>query len=175
VFDNDTGVTEALELLARSGHRRIAVLSPSSDDTPATPAELAVRRVARKLGLHVSLYMSPHDLDGAAAVAADAITVAEPPTAFFCLADSMAYGVYAAADRLGLRIPDDVSVLGYDDHPVSRVLSPPLSNFRWPVDDVVRYAVERTVRAIDENKRSRRKLVVPVVQSRGSVGPAAGG
>jgi LacI family transcriptional regulator len=175
VFDNDTGVTEALELLARSGHRRIAVLSPSSDDTPATPAELAVRRVARKLGLHVSLYMSPHDLDGAAAVAADAITVAEPPTAFFCLADSMAYGVYAAADRPGLRIPDDVSVLGYDDHPVSRVLSPPLSNFRWPVDDVVRYAVERTVRAIDENKRSRRKLVVPVVQSRGSVGPAAGG
>jgi LacI family transcriptional regulator len=175
VFDNDTGVTEALELLARSGHRRIAVLSPSSDDTPATPAELAVRRVARKLGLHVSLYMSPHDLDGAAAVAADAITVAEPPTAFFCLADSMAYGVYAAADRLGLRIPDDVSVLGYDDHPVSRVLSPPLSNFRWPVDDVVRYAVERTVRAIDENKRSRRKLVVPVVQTRGSVGPAAGG
>lgn len=169
VFDNDTGVTEALELLARSGHRRIAVLSPSSDDTPATPAELAVRRVSRKLGLQVSLSTSPHDLDGAAAVAVDALSVAEPPTAFFCLADSMAYGVYAAADRLGLRIPDDVSVLGYDDHPVSRVLSPPLSNFRWPVDDVVSYAVERTVRAIDENKRSRRKLVVPVAQSRGSV------
>ena len=79
----------------------------------------------------------------------------------------MAYGVYAAADRLGLRIPDDVSVLGYDDHPVSRVLSPPLSNFRWPVDEVVSYAVERTVRAIDEDKRSRRKLVVPVAQTRG--------
>lgn len=175
VFDNDTGVSQALELLARAGHRRIAVLSPSSDDTPATPAELAVRRVSRRLGLQISLYMSPHDLDGAAAVAADALAVAEPPTAFFCLADSMAYGVYAAADQLGLRIPEDVSVLGYDDHPVSRVLSPPLSNFRWPVDDVVRYAVERTVRAIDENRRSRRKLVVPVVQSRGSVGGPARG
>lgn len=170
VFDNDTGVTEALGLLARSGHRRIAVLSPSSEDTPATPAELAVKRVARRLGVQARRYVSPHDLDGAAAVAVEALSVGDPPTAFFCLADSMAYGVYAAADRLALRIPDDISVLGYDDHPVSRVLSPPLSNFRWPVDDVVRYAVERTVRAIDENRRSRRKLVTPVLQPRGSVG-----
>ncbi len=54
VFDNDTGVTEALEMLARSGHRRVAVLSPSSDDTPATPAETAVRRVAHELGMQVS-------------------------------------------------------------------------------------------------------------------------
>ena len=67
-----------------------------------------------------------------------------------------------------------MSVLGYDDHPVSRVLHPPLSNFRWPVDDLVTYAVERTVRAIDEDKRSRRKLVTPVVQPRGSVGAPAG-
>ena len=50
VFDNDTGVTEALGLLAAAGHKRIAVLSPSSDDTPATPAELAVRRVSNRLG-----------------------------------------------------------------------------------------------------------------------------
>ena len=49
----------------------------------------------------------------------------------------MAYGVYAAAARLGLRIPEDVSVLGYDDDPVSRLLTPPLSNFRWPVDELV--------------------------------------
>jgi LacI family transcriptional regulator len=115
--------------------------------------------------------MSPHDLDGAAAVAVEALSVDEPPTAFFCLADSMAYGVYAAADRLGLGIPDDVSVLGYDDHPVSRILHPPLTNFRWPVDAVVGYAVERTVRAVQENRRSRRKLVTPVLQPRGSVAP----
>jgi LacI family transcriptional regulator len=83
----------------------------------------------------------------------------------------MAYGVYAAATRLGLRIPDDISVLGYDDHPVSQLLTPPLSNFRWPVDSLVTHAVERTVRAIDTNQRSRRRLLTPVAQPRGSVGP----
>jgi LacI family transcriptional regulator len=82
----------------------------------------------------------------------------------------MAYGVYAAAARLGLRIPEDISVLGYDDNPVSQLLTPPLSNYRWPVDSVVTYAVERTVRAIDTDKRSRPKFVIPVAQPRGSVG-----
>jgi LacI family transcriptional regulator, galactose operon repressor len=170
VFDNDAGVGAALALLADAGHRRIAVLTPSARNTPDRPAEVAISRVAADLGMRVSFHMSPHTLDGAAAVAAHALSDADRPTAFFCLADSMAYGVYAAAADLGLTIPDDVSVLGYDDHPVSRLLTPPLSNFRWPVDAVVTEAVTRTVRAIDEDKHSRRTLVTPVAQPRGSVG-----
>ncbi|HET6876068.1 MAG TPA: LacI family DNA-binding transcriptional regulator [Jatrophihabitans sp.] len=171
VFDNDAGVAEALGQLANAGHRRVAVLTPSSRNTPDRPAEVAVRRVARELGLQVGLRMSPHDLDGAAAVARAALESDDPPTAFFCLADSMAYGVYAAAGELGLRIPEDVSVLGYDDPPVSRLLTPPLSNLRWPVDVLVTHTVERTVRAIEEDKRSRRKILSPVAQPRGSVAP----
>ncbi|MHA3702054.1 LacI family DNA-binding transcriptional regulator [Jatrophihabitans sp. YIM 134969] len=172
VFDNDAGAAAALEQLAAAGHRRIAILTPSSRSTPERPAEIAARRVAGELGLSLSFHMSPHDLDGAADVAAQVLEVDDPPTAVFCLADSMAYGVYAAARRLGLRIPDDVSVLGYDDHPVSRLLSPPLSNYRWPVDALVSHAVSRTVRAIEQDTRSRRKLLTPVAQVRGSVGPA---
>jgi LacI family transcriptional regulator len=171
VFDNDAGVAAALGQLHAAGHRRVAVLTPSARSAPDRPAEIAVGRVAATLGMQARLHMSPHDLDGAAAAATAALSADPPPTAFFCLADSMAYGVYAAAGRLGLRIPDDVSVLGYDDHPVSQLLTPPLSNYRWPVDSVVAHAVERTVRAIDTDRRSRRKLVTPVAQPRGSVGP----
>ncbi len=49
----------------------------------------------------------------------------------FCFSDSIAYGVYAAARELGLRIPADLSVIGYDDHPVSILLAPPLTSFSW--------------------------------------------
>jgi LacI family transcriptional regulator len=171
VFDNDTGVALALGQLHEAGHRRVAVLTPSARSTPQRPAEVALARVSAELGMQVRLHVSPHDLDGAAAAAADALAADPASTAFFCLADSMAYGVYAAAGRLGLRIPEDISVLGYDDNPVSQLLTPPLSNYRWPVDSVVAHAVERTVRAIDTDKRSRRKLVTPVAQPRGSVGP----
>lgn len=169
VFDNDVGVRAALEQLAQAGHRSVAVLTPSSRNTPDSPAEIAIRRLSAEFGIQTSLHMTPYELDGAAAVALDVLSGDDRPTAFFCLADSMAYGVYAAAGEMGIRIPDDVSVLGYDDDPVSRLLTPPLSNFRWPVDVLVTHAVERTIRAIDEDKRSRRKLLTPVAQPRGSV------
>lgn len=169
VFDNDVGVRAALGRLHSAGHRHIAVLTPSDRNTPDTPAEDAIRRVSAELGLRTDLHMTPYELDGAAAVARDVLWSTERPTAFFCLADAMAYGVYAAAGELGLTIPGDVSVLGYDDDPVSRLLSPPLSNFRWPVDVLVAHAVERTVRAVVEGRNSRRKLLTPVEQPRGSV------
>ena len=89
-----------------------------------------------------------------------------------CLADSIAYGVYEAARTLGLRVPDDVSVLGYDDRPVSRVLTPPLSTFHWPIDELVETVVQRTVRAVDEGKRSRRKVLRPEPVHRADLGRA---
>ena len=169
VFDNAGGVEAALEHLADSGHRHVGVLTPSSPSTPDRPTDAAVATVAARLGLRVDLHMSEHDLEGAAAVAEAALRADDPPTAFFCLADSMAYGVYEAAGRLGLTIPTDLSVLGFDDHQVSRILTPPMSSFRWPVDDLVSSVVERTVKAIDEDKRMRRKLLRPELQVRGSV------
>ncbi len=172
VFDNDAGVSMALAELHRAGHRRIAVMTPSPRITPDRAAEVAIRRIAAEYGMQIGLHMSTHELENATAVADAALNTDTPPTAFFCLADSMAYGVYAAAARLGLCIPDDVSVLGYEDHPVSQLLTPPLSNLRWPVEDMVAYAVERTIRAIEDDKRSRRKLFTPVEQWRGSVGKA---
>ena len=185
VFDNEAGVSQALHLLAAAGHRRIAVLTSTSVTTPDRPAEIVVQKVAEELGVHATLHMSPHDLAGASAVAHELLTgatagvpgplpAADRPTAFFCLADSMAYGVYAAARDLGLTVPADVSVLGYDDHPVSSLLTPPLSSFRWPVDVLVSSVVERTVRAIDDDKRSRRKVLVPSAQLRASIGRPPG-
>ncbi len=173
VFDNEVGIRAALGQLSDAGHRRVAVLTPASRNIPDSPAEVVIRRVSAELGLRISLHLSPYELDGAASVARDVLTgpdtADDRPTAFFCLADAMAYGVYAAAGELGVDIPAEVSVLGYDDDPVSRLLNPPLSNFRWPVDTLVAHTVERTIRAIDEDKRSRRKLLTPVAQPRGSI------
>lgn len=171
VFDNEAGITDALHRLAGFGHRRIAVMTPGGLTTPDRPAEVVADRVARSLGLRVTLHRSPHDLDGAAAVASAVLTGDDPPTAFLCMADSMAYGVYAGARALGLEVPDDVSVVGYDDHPLSRLLTPPLSTYRWPVDLLVDLVVERTVKAITGGRRSRRKILPPTAQPRGSVSP----
>lgn len=170
VFDNAGGVSDALTVLAAAGHREIAVLTPQGMATPDRPAESVVARVAAELGVRARLHTAPHDLDGASAVARSVLDSPDAPTAFLCLADSIAYGVYEAARELGLRLPEDVSVLGFDDHPMSRVLTPPLSTYRWPVEELVAAVVRRTVRAVDQGTRSRRKVLTAEPRMRGSVG-----
>lgn len=58
---------------------------------------------------------------------------------------------------------------------MSPLLTPPLSNYRWPVDTLVTTAVERTVQAIDRDRRFRRMLLTPIAQPLGSVGPPRAG
>jgi LacI family transcriptional regulator len=171
-FDNVRGVTDGLEQLAAAGHRRVAVLTPSDRATPDRPAEQVVSRVAPELGLTATLRTTPHDLDGASAAICELLQPPEPssrPTGLLCLADSIAFGVYDAAQRLGLSVPRDLSVIGYDDVPVSRLLTPPLSTYRWPVADLVDAVVTRTVAAIDDGRTSRRKVLRPERVERGSV------
>lgn len=171
VFDNAAGVTDALTRLAAEGHRQVAVLTPIGISTPDRPAEDVVHRLAPALHMRASLHPSPHDVDGAAAVATELLTGASAPTAFLCLADVMAYGVYAAARELKLDVPADVSVIGFDDHRISSLLAPPLTSYRWPFTEIVDEVTRRTIKAIDSGKRTRRKIVAPAIQVRESTAP----
>ena len=78
-----------------------------------------------------------------------------------------------AEDLRAYRVLDatslELSVLGFDDHQVSKLLTPPLSSYRWPVDELVTAVVHRTLRAVDDGKHSRRKVLTFTPQIRGSV------
>jgi LacI family transcriptional regulator len=102
-------------------------------------------------------------------VARTVLTDSRRPTAVFCFSDSIAYGVYAAARELGLRIPNDLSVIGYDDHPVSILLAPPLTSFSWDTERLVDVAVGMVLGAIDGHPRRRRRVVIePALRERAS-------
>lgn len=169
VYDNAGGVTDALTQLAAAGHHRITVLTPSGVSTPDRPAEVVVKALAEKLNLNVDLCTAPHDLEGSAAVVHRILTGSDRPTAFMCLADSIAYGVYSAARDLSLSVPQDISVIGFDDRPMSSILTPPLSSYRWPIEELVAAVVERTVNGIESGKRTRKKVLTATPQMRGSV------
>jgi LacI family transcriptional regulator len=169
LFDNETGVSTALRRLADAGHRNVAVLSPSRRFEVERPAEEIAQRVAVGLKLKVRIVPCPHDLAGATEVARELLTASNRPTGILALADSMAFGVYAACKELGIRVPEDLSLLGYDDQPMSQLLSPPLSTFHWPLDDLVADVVSRVTSAVDTNRRVRRTTVEPTLIERGSV------
>lgn len=169
VFDNHRALRDGLGQLASCGHRRVAFLTPNLSATPDRPAEQVVRSVGRELGIDVQVVTSPFGLDGASAVIQRLLSSEPRPTGFFCLADSIAHGVYDAVRAIGLRIPDDVSVIGYDDRPVSRLLDPPLTTFSWPLDDIVPSVVKHVRSSLDEGERGVRIMHVATRVRGGSV------
>jgi DNA-binding LacI/PurR family transcriptional regulator len=168
LFDNRAGVTLALEHLQKLGHRRVAVLTPTGATTPDRPAEVHVTSEASRLGLEVSIVASPHGLAEAGTVAQAVMSRRPRPTAVFCFSDSIAYGAYAAANALGLRIPDDVSICGYDNHPLSSLLSPPLTSVDWDTDGIIKDAVRLVLAAADGSPRRKRITKAPTLFPRAS-------
>jgi LacI family transcriptional regulator len=64
------------------------------------------------------------------------LNLPEPPTAIFAGSDQQALGVYEAARQHGLRVPQDLSIVGFDDLPVARWISPPLTTVRQPLTEM---------------------------------------
>jgi DNA-binding LacI/PurR family transcriptional regulator len=170
VFDNRAGVSLALEHLRGLGHRRIAVLTPTRATTPDRPPDLHVNAEAGRLGADVTVVSAPQAWTEATQVALHVLTSPDPPTAVFCFTDSIAYGVYAATRELGLAVPGDVSVCGYDNHPMSALLSPPLTTVDWDMDGIVEAAVGAVVDTIEGEAGQRRISRRPTLLIRASTG-----
>ena len=172
LFDNRAGVGIVLEHLHALGHRRVAVLTPSRPSTPDRPAERVVAEVCAQLGLEATVVNTRHSVEDATEAGAALLASDPRPTAVFCLSDAIACGVYAAARRHGLSIPRDLSVAGYDDHPIAQVVSPDLTSVNWGVPDVAAAATNLLAAAVEGHPRSRRRVrVSPRLVERASTAP----
>lgn len=174
LFDNRAGVSLALKHLRALGHRRIAVLTPTQPATPDRPAELHVDAEAKRLSLDAGMVTAGSSLAAATEVAQTVLAGAGRPTALFCFSDSIAYGAYAAARSLGLAIPGDLSIVGYDNHPMSSLLTPALTTVDWDIDEIVQGSVKLILKAIDGAPRHRRIVQEPRLCERASTGPPPG-
>jgi LacI family transcriptional regulator len=177
LFDNRAGVSLVLEHLHALGHRRVAVLTPSRPSTPDRPAERIVAEVCATLGLDATVVNSRHSIVEATHTAAGVLARRPAPTAVFCLSDSIACGVYAAAAAGSLDIPGDLSVAGYDDHPIAGVLSPALTSVAWGLPDVAAAAGGLLAAAVEGRPRRGARAhvrVTPSLVARASTAPVPG-
>jgi LacI family transcriptional regulator len=96
----------------------------------------------------------------------------EPPTAIFASSDTMAFGVYEAVRQHGWRVPDDVSVVGFDDLPESRWSSPPLTTVRQPLAEMGALAARNLLRlAAGDTIESHRVELATALTVRESTAP----
>ena len=171
VFDNERAVEESLLHLRERGHREVTVLSWAVETSPDRAAERAVAVSAAALGIDCQLVPCAYSLNGSRPLAVELLSGADRPRAVLCLSDSIAYGVYAACAELGLSIPGDVAVAGFGDHPISRLLAPPLTSTAWDVERVAELAAEFLVRAIaaDGPQATLREVIAPAFVARSSI------
>jgi len=125
----------------------VAALSEFNDRASARVAgvrrALAERGLALRAEWHVEV---PYHLDDARQGARTLLACAERPTAVVCGNDVIAYGVMLEIERNGLVVPDDISVMGFDDLEWSRHLRPSLTTMHLPTDEVWTRAGDYLVR-----------------------------
>lgn len=135
LLDNSQGVREAFQHLYGQGARRIAFVAgaPSIDNTERMETFLAE---AKQHGLTVPLYQGNFTEGSGYEAAQTVFQSGELPQAVFCANDQMAIGFLRAMHERGLRAPQDIAVVGFDDIPIARYMQPSLSTvgasrFEW--------------------------------------------
>lgn len=134
----------ATEHLLSLGHRRLALLGGPPGLLCSAARANGFRAAMDRAGVEVDASLLVHsgfDQGEGMLAAEHLLSLPEPPTGIFAASDEQAFGVYEAARRRGLRIPDDLSVVGFNDMYVARWASPPLTTVREPIDDMCAQAI----------------------------------
>jgi LacI family repressor for deo operon, udp, cdd, tsx, nupC, and nupG len=170
--DDAVAVEQAYSHLVSLGHRRIGALLGPADHVPSqrklAALEAAVRQtsqVSHEVG-HTNFA-----LEGARAAAAKLI--GRGVTGMICASDVLALGAVRAARRLGLAVPADISVVGYDDSIFMTCTDPPLTTVRQPIEAMGQSVVELLVHQIENVGVAADELFFePELVVRGSTAPA---
>jgi LacI family transcriptional regulator len=173
--DNTAGMAMVVDHLTALGHRRMALINGE----PGLPTTMERERAARaRLAEHgielMSAATGAFTLESGQEQGRALLAKARIPTAVCAGNDLLAMGMMRAAAEAGLRVPDDISVAGYDDIAYAEYASPPLTTVRQPVSDIA----QEIVRLVSERLAGREGAaqhvtLAPELRLRDSTGPAA--
>jgi LacI family transcriptional regulator len=141
LFRTAPAVAEALHHLESNGHQALAYLGGPPASWAAGERRKAVRQTGRTIGLEVDELVVPSPTFEAAFGLVDRV-VDSGASAVVAFNDQMALGVIAGLSRLGVSVPGDISVVGFDDVPMAAMVAPPLTTISLPTDEAGSLAVE---------------------------------
>jgi DNA-binding LacI/PurR family transcriptional regulator len=160
-FDGEAGAEAAFRHFLELGHTRIGHLAAAFRALTFEDRERARRRVLSEAGIDPDdqpRVMTPITIEDARVNGLKLLD--ERPTAVFCDDDVIAAGLYLAARDRGVAIPDELSVVGFDDMDFARVLSPPLTTVALDAELLGAKSFELLEERMS-GKRTRRRVVLP--------------
>jgi DNA-binding LacI/PurR family transcriptional regulator len=138
--------------LIQLGHQRIGVVSGPSRSIPsrakAAGWQLALEE-AELVADPVLIARAAYGAAGGAQAAGHLLDLSHPPTGVICSSDLMAIGALSEAQRRGLRVPDHLSVVGFDDIPMAQYVTPALTTLAQPITEIARAAVDGLITAME--------------------------
>ncbi|MGK8933466.1 ribose operon transcriptional repressor RbsR [Pluralibacter gergoviae] len=180
-FDGDSDIIQdnsllggdmATQYLLDKGYTRIACIAGPLDKTPARLRLEGYQRAMARAGIVVDegyTVISDFEFGGGLRAMQALLAHPEQPQAVFIGNDAMAVGAYQALYQAGLRIPEDVAVVGYDDIELARYMTPPLTTVHQPKDELGELAIDVLIhRMAQPGQAQQRVQLTPELVIRGS-------
>lgn len=163
--ENEQGAWQATQYLIEAGHRRIGHIG-GPESLMSTKERLAgFRRAMLENGLDASrVLLGAHTREFGAAATGQLLDGSDMPTAIFAGSDFLALGVMQKVRERGLRLPDDISLVGFDDMPFADLLAPPLTTIRQPDQELGRRAFLALLAAINNQPPTTERLPTSLVE-----------
>lgn len=159
------------------GHRRIGLLAGPTGNLPADRRVEGFLQALRRRSVDSPeqfVVRQYFNIEGGQQAAATLL--GHEATGLVASSDEMAFGAYRAAERLGLSVPKDVSVVGYDDSPVLDFIGPPLTTVRQPIERIAENVARIVTSLISKRTADNEEILVePELRLRGSTAPAPSG
>lgn len=184
-YDFDTVVIDdfyagrlAAEHLVKLGHKRIACITGSKETIPSYNRVYGYKAVLEENGLEYDpalVLRGDFNIISGMNCANRLLDLENPPTAIFAVNDLMAIGVMQSAFNHGLKIPDDLSVVGLDDIYWSKYTLPPLTTIKLPIHQMAEEAVKCFVNRMENPNKACRMITLEVhLEERSSTGTLKG-
>ena len=164
IQDNYNGAKKAMQYLLQCGHRKIACITSPSIDIEGKKRYQAYLDVLKEAGIKVpkayvreGVYSIESGCKELETILAEA---KEMPTAVFACNDNMAIGAVNCIIRKGLRVPEDISVVGFDDIPIARHFNPTLTTVRQDQEAVGVQATELLLEMIKNKSVQVKKIIL---------------
>lgn len=176
VVDDRQGMGVLLSYLVGLGHTRIGLIMGRLSAYSTQVRAKAFREAAASLNIEVPpRYIVPGDwtMEGGMLALERLVSLPSPPTAIIAITDHMALGALYGAYRLGIKVPQDLSIVGFDDAPTSRFTVPPLTTLKYPHYKLGVMAARTILKRLQQpcGRRVQKILALELLE-RQSAGPA---
>lgn len=161
--NSERGGYLATKSMVDAGHQKIGIITGNLRKSVAKNRLQGYKKALSEANIVLNpdwIVESHFDFEGGIVGAQKLLALSDRPTAIFCCSDTIAIGAYQAIQNQGLRIPQDISIMGYDDIELARYLFPSLSTISQPKAELGKLAVETLLQRIQEPNENYRTLVL---------------